>query len=299
MNKLIRSVTLLGAAAAIGVPVVTLPGGSASAASARNGSCETGEFCYYFNSNNQGSVSDFARSVGDYGTTQPGCYDFKSRGNGKGRCVKNNAASVWNRSTKTVRVYFNSNFGGTFQDIKPGAKVNLNASLKNQNASHEFVTPGSTARVNMSRALYKRAGGSITCYFDGYRNTPGRHEGIDIARSIGSPVYALVGGTVTYVAQGAKGSSGLSTIAIYNAKLGRTVIYLHSDPVALKKGQKISRGQLIGHESWRGLSSSGIAHTHVEMRPGWHDRAAKSVRDYTLSNPNPNTFWRSQGYNVK
>ncbi|MEV0408598.1 peptidase inhibitor family I36 protein, partial [Actinoallomurus sp. NPDC050550] len=31
------------------------------------------------------------------------------------KCVKNSAASVWNRSSKTVRVYFNSNYGGRYQ----------------------------------------------------------------------------------------------------------------------------------------------------------------------------------------
>jgi peptidoglycan hydrolase-like amidase len=54
-------------------------------------------------------------------------------------CVKNNAASVWNRTSKTVRVYFNSNFAGASQDFAPGVKGNLNATLKNNNASHELL----------------------------------------------------------------------------------------------------------------------------------------------------------------
>ena len=83
-------------------------------------------------------------SLDDYGTTQPSCYEFKGAGNGKGMCVKNNAASVWNRTSKTVRVYFNSNFAGAHQDFAAGAKGNLNATLKNQNASHELLC-GATA----------------------------------------------------------------------------------------------------------------------------------------------------------
>lgn len=116
-----------------------IPASPASAAS-RDGVCDGGEFCYYFNSDNAGSVSDFTGSVADYGTTQPSCYDFKGPGNGKGECIKNQAASVWNRSSKTVRVYYNSNYGGTYQDFKAGAKGNLNSSLKNQNASHKFLS---------------------------------------------------------------------------------------------------------------------------------------------------------------
>src|SRR3954451_18883502 len=133
--------SLLAAAAGV---VVMLAGsvafaGPASAAS-RDGRCDSGEFCYYFNSNEAGSISDFTDSLDDYGATQPTCYEFKGAGAGRGVCVKNNAASVWNRSGKTVRVYFNSNFAGAHQDFAPGARGNLNRTLKNNNASHQLLT---------------------------------------------------------------------------------------------------------------------------------------------------------------
>ncbi|MBP2708192.1 peptidase inhibitor family I36 protein [Microbispora sp. RL4-1S] len=297
MRTLNKILTTAAATMALGGAVLATA--SPASAASRNGVCETGEFCYYFNSNNQGSLSDFAGSVADYGTKQPSCFDFKGAGAGKGKCIKNSAASVWNRSGKTVRVYFNSNYGGTYQDFKPGARGNLTPSLKNQNASHQFG-PSTSARVNMSYALYKTGGGHISCGFDGYTSTRGRHEGIDIARGIGSDVHALVSGQLIYVARGHNGGSGLSTIAIYNASLNKTIIYLHSAPrSSLRVGQQISRGQIIADEAWHGVSSSGAAHTHVEMRPGRQQLAAKSVGDPTLSNPNPNSFWVSQGYNVR
>lgn len=112
-----------------------------SQAAGRDGVCDAGEFCYYYNSNFAGSISDFTSSVANYGTTQPSCYDFKGAGSGKGLCIKNRAASAWNRSGQTVRVFYNSNYGGTYQDIAPGAKANLVAALKNENASHQFLTP--------------------------------------------------------------------------------------------------------------------------------------------------------------
>ena len=111
--------------------------GAPAQAAGRDGVCDSGEFCYYYNSDQAGSVSDFSGSLGDYGTSQPSCYDFKGAGAGKGQCIKNEAASAWNRTSKTVRVYYNSNYGGTYLDIKSGAKVNLGA-LKNQNASHQI-----------------------------------------------------------------------------------------------------------------------------------------------------------------
>ncbi|MFC4010009.1 SpoIID/LytB domain-containing protein [Nonomuraea purpurea] len=139
--RTVRMISRLAAAtAAMALGGTVLATASPALAADRDGVCQTGEFCYYFNSNNQGSVSDFTGSVSDYSTAQPSCYDFKGAGAGKGKCIKNSAASVWNRSSKTVRVYFNSGYSGTYQDFAAGAKGNLNATLKNQNASHQFVS---------------------------------------------------------------------------------------------------------------------------------------------------------------
>jgi murein DD-endopeptidase MepM/ murein hydrolase activator NlpD len=296
MKKLSKALTVAAATFALATPALVLS--SPAEAAGRDGKCNSGEFCYYFNSGEKGSISDFTASMSDYGATQPSCYEFKGAGNGKGKCVKNNAASVWNRTSKTVRVFFNSGYGGAHQDFAAGAKGNLSAKLKNNNASHH-IGPMPT-RTNMSSALYKASGGRITCGFDGYVNTPGRHEGIDIARSVGSDVHALVSGKVTYVARGATGGSGLSTIAVYNSAANKTVIYLHSAPRSfVSAGDSISRGEVIADESWHGISSRSAAHTHVEMRPGRQTHASKSVGDPHLDNPNPTSFWHSQGYNVK
>ncbi|MFC5835874.1 peptidase inhibitor family I36 protein [Nonomuraea insulae] len=296
MRTLTRILSAATAAMALGG--TALATAAPASAADRDGICQTGEFCYYFNSNNQGSVSDFTGSVADYSTTQPTCYDFKSTGAGKGKCIKNSAASAWNNSTKTVRVYFNSGYTGTYQDFAPGAKANLNSTLKNQNASHQF-SPSSSTRSAMSFSLYK-ATGRITCGFDGYTSTAGRHEGIDIARGVGSNVTSLVTGQIINVVRGSTGRAGLSTIAIYLAASNKTVIYLHSAPLSsLRVGQQVKRGQVIATESWHGVSSRGSAHTHVEMRPGRQTRASKSVGDSHLDNPNPTSFWTSQGYSIR
>lgn len=138
-----RVVGLLGALAA-GVLMPMITAAPAQAATARNGVCESGEFCYYYNSDNAGSVSDFSSSVPDLGATQPSCYDFKSSGNGQGVCVKNHAASVRNRTGGKVTVYFNSGYGGMSQTIASGADANLVSGLKNENASHLFAADDGT-----------------------------------------------------------------------------------------------------------------------------------------------------------
>lgn len=114
----------------------------AQAATARNGVCESGEFCYYYNSNYAGSVSDFNSSISNLGDSQPSCYDFKSAGAGQSICVKNHAASVWNRTSGPVTVYYNSGYSGASQAVASGGQANLIAALKNNNASHLFGSGG-------------------------------------------------------------------------------------------------------------------------------------------------------------
>ncbi|QKW17348.1 peptidase inhibitor family I36 protein [Verrucosispora sp. NA02020] len=111
---------------------------AASAATPRNGICEPGEICFYWGLGKTGSLSDFTGSLANYGATQPSCYDFKSPGLGQGQCLKNNAASAWNRSGRTVRVYYNSNYAGSYDDVAAGALRNLSNTLLD-NASHKFL----------------------------------------------------------------------------------------------------------------------------------------------------------------
>lgn len=111
---------------------------SASAAPTRNGVCEDGEVCFYFNSNQAGALSDMNYPLGDYGSGAS-CNHFLGAGkNGNGYCLKNNAASVWNRTKLIAVVYYNSQFQGASEPFNPGVKANLNSTLKNQNASHTF-----------------------------------------------------------------------------------------------------------------------------------------------------------------
>jgi murein DD-endopeptidase MepM/ murein hydrolase activator NlpD len=312
------------AVALIGTAAVGAP---SAAAAPRDGRCEPGEFCYSFNSGFEGAVSDFAGSVADYGTRQPGCYEFRGAGAGAGRCVKNQAAAVWNRTGVPVTVFFNTGYAGRQQVVPAGAKGNLVPGLKNENASHRFgapapatptpttpstpvttPTPTPTTPVAMrgplSKALYGGlSGGRITCGYDGYTTTSGAHEGIDIKRSEGSVVRSLSPGVVTYVAAGRPGrrvSGDLSTIAIYDTARKKTVVYLHTAPLgSLKAGQRIKRGQRIASESWRGVTQRGAGHTHVEVRPGRQTHATTSVGDPNLLNPNPAPYWISLGYQVR
>lgn len=272
----------LGAALLLSITFMMAP--SAQAAEAQNGVCESGEFCLYFNSNQQGSMVDMVGGHKNYG-----CITFITAGNGKGRCVKDNAASAWNRESAVATVFAKNDWAGTIDSIPAGDRANL-VSTKNTNAGHVI---GNSGNMRLEAGVYGNLGGRITSYFDGYVSTSGRHEGIDFAKGSGEPVFALIGGKVTNVDEG---GSGLSTIAIYNGDLDKTIVYLHSNPLdGLNVNDIVDRGQRIATESSRGTSSS---HTHIEMRPGRQQYASKSVGDPMLDNPNPTEFWMNRGYNI-
>lgn len=111
---------------------------STASAASRNGVCEGGEVCFYYLSSQSGSVSDFTTSVPNYGSSQPGCYEFKGTGFGKGQCIKNNVRSVKNRTSRVVAVYYNSNYGGAVLYISPNSSQDLGF-LSDDNASHRFL----------------------------------------------------------------------------------------------------------------------------------------------------------------
>jgi Peptidase inhibitor family I36 len=134
-KRLVRA--LLATGGAITVLMATSP--VASAATARNGVCETGEFCLYHGFDFSGSVSDFNTSIANYGSTQPSCYEFKGPGTGQGQCVKNNALSGLNLTSHVVRVYYNSNYGGIYVTFQPGDSLDGDlGQLDWENASHKF-----------------------------------------------------------------------------------------------------------------------------------------------------------------
>lgn len=139
-------------------------------------------------------------------------------------------------------------------------------------------------REQLIDRLYQSSG-TVSCDFDSYKNTKGRHEGIDFTKSAGATVYSLIDGEVVNVAVA---SGGLSTIAIYDSANDKTVVYLHTADILVSTGQHVSCGQAVAHESNAGASA---AHTHVEVRDGRRTAAAKSVGDYTLENEDPYPYW--------
>ena len=98
----------------------------------------------------------------------------------------------------------------------------------------------------------------------GYRNDPFTgekrfHHGLDISANTGTIVYATANGKV--VSAGTMGNYG-KTIKI-NHGYGYHTFYAHLHEISVEKGQKISRGDIIGQVGNTGRSTA--SHLHYEV----------------------------------
>jgi len=106
--------------------------------------------------------------------------------------------------------------------------------------------------------------GFLTSTF-GYRTSPisGKnqfHEGLDIANRIGAPVVAPANGTVADVGY----QTGYGRYIKIQHGFGIVTVYGHLSKQAVKPGQRIKRGEVIGNVGNTG-SSTG-PHLHYEVR---------------------------------
>lgn len=93
------------------------------------------------------------------------------------------------------------------------------------------------------------------------------HNGIDLAASIGTPVYATDSGTV--VAEGwGSGDSWMGSIAGIFVRIRHSwgySAYAHLSSTIVNVGQKVNRGQLIGYSGATGVGTG--PHLHFETFP--------------------------------
>jgi murein DD-endopeptidase MepM/ murein hydrolase activator NlpD len=106
--------------------------------------------------------------------------------------------------------------------------------------------------------------GRITSLFGEVRTT-GKHQGIDIANDIGTPVKATANGQV--IAVGYAGNFG-KRIMVYHGtdKNGYTyvTVYAHLSKINVKIGDSVSQGDTIGLMGNTGRSTG--SHLHYEIR---------------------------------
>ncbi len=157
----------------------------------------------------------------------------------------------------------------SFVITEPVNKVVLKGTKRYQ--SGYYGGGGSPAQVSGSWGWPTISPYIITSNF-GYRW--GRlHAGIDISGcGFGSPIYSIASGTVTEVVNscpgqgyyGSKCGGGYGNVVYIDHGNGVVVKYGHLNSVTVSRGQRVSRGQVVGTMGNSG-SSTGT-HLHFEVR---------------------------------
>lgn len=144
----------------------------------------------------------------------------------------------------------------------------------------------------MRTALYGGDHGETALYYGQYcdriRGTANRvgfsgvHEGVDFKFEPGAPLFAMIGGEVT------RAGDSNGTVAIYNAEMDVTLLYLHCEEIAVRRGDVVEAGQQVGVE---GNKNSGSDYTHVEMRTGRHT-TSNTYRDTKVESACPYPYMK-------
>ncbi len=87
------------------------------------------------------------------------------------------------------------------------------------------------------------------------------HAGIDFTAPTGTPIYATGDGTIL---QPIDGYSGYGNFVRINHGYGYVTLYAHMSKIAVKPGQKVKRGDVIGYVGNTGKSVG--PHLHYEVR---------------------------------
>ncbi len=87
------------------------------------------------------------------------------------------------------------------------------------------------------------------------------HAGMDFTAPIGTPIYATGSGTVI---QADAKASGYGKHVRIDHGYGYVTLYAHMSKIAVKPGQKVNRGDVIGYVGNTGLSAG--PHCHYEVR---------------------------------
>ena len=95
---------------------------------------------------------------------------------------------------------------------------------------------------------------------DPHYKTPAFHEGMDFTSPTGTPIYATGNGKVVRADRRARGFGNHVRI---DHGFGYLTLYAHMSKIAVKPGQEVSRGEIIGYVGNTGKSSG--PHLHYEV----------------------------------
>jgi len=149
------------------------------------------------------------------------------------------------------------------QLIIPGVKRSVSSNIAKNTTQNSYsgiavikdIVSSDKPIVSSNKMAWPTAGNRITQYFSW------KHNGVDIANKVGTPIYAADSGTVEISQGGYNGGYG-NTILI-NHGGGKKTRYGHASKLLVKKGEEVEKGQLIALMGSTGRSTG--SHLHFEV----------------------------------
>lgn len=160
-------------------------------------------------------------------------------------------------------LYSNVNFGKIFNiKDKISSKINMeNESLNELSTQIKYFEKISDYLPAIKPVIGGYYGDRFGSRMHPLLHIKRMHTGLDIVVNIGTKVYAPGNGKVSFV--GRRGGYG-NTVEIDHG-FGLKTLYAHLSKFAVKKGDLISRGDLVAYSGNSGTLSAG-AHLHYEVR---------------------------------
>lgn len=128
-----------------------------------------------------------------------------------------------------------------------------------------------------------RTGASVGSRINPFYKVRVEHDGLDMLSPQGTPVKASADGVVTGTVRSGKGKGNVVEISHDGGYVTR---YAHLDNILVSRGQKVTRGTVIGHVGMSG--NSFVPHLHYEvyrdslrLDPVNHFFVSMSPDDYT------------------
>lgn len=149
------------------------------------------------------------------------------------------------------------------QLIIPGVKRSVTTNIAKNTSQSSYsgiavikdIVSSDKPIISSNKMTWPTSGNRITQYFSW------KHNGVDIANKVGTPIYAADSGTVELSQGGYNGGYG-NTIVI-NHGGGKKTRYVHASKLLVKKGEDVEKGQLIALMGSTGRSTG--SHLHFEV----------------------------------
>ncbi|MDD2593495.1 MAG: M23 family metallopeptidase, partial [Bacteroidales bacterium] len=91
------------------------------------------------------------------------------------------------------------------------------------------------------------------------------HQGIDLVGRIGTPIYATADGLVINPYSNSS-MSGYGKVVVIDHGFGYRTLYAHLSKIAVKPGERVERGQIIGYLGSTGRSKGPHLHYEIHYR---------------------------------